>query len=89
MKHSTRRILTTHVGSLIRPPELQDHMRARQSGKGFDAKAYETCLRDSVAEVVRQQAQAGIDVGRQRLSESKASLGAPPWPCLQFCTENA
>jgi len=62
MKRSTDRILTTHVGSLIRPPALLDHLRARQAGKGFDEAAYQRCLTDSVAEVVRAQAKAGIDV---------------------------
>jgi 5-methyltetrahydropteroyltriglutamate--homocysteine methyltransferase len=62
MKRSTSRILTTHVGSLIRPPALQEFLRAKQSGKPYDALAYQKCLTDCVAEVVRQQAQAGIDV---------------------------
>src|SRR5215213_7996332 len=62
MKRSTDRILTTHVGSLIRPPELQDFIRAKQSGKPYDHAGYETCLTASVAEIVRQQAEAGIDV---------------------------
>src|SRR5579871_1951253 len=61
MKRSTARILTTHVGSLIRPKELQDLLRAKQAGKGDDA-AYEACLKDSVAWVVRRQAEAGIDI---------------------------
>ncbi len=62
MKHSTDRILTTHVGSLIRPQPLQDFLRAKQSGKNFDEAGYRKCLTDSVAEVVRQQATAGVDV---------------------------
>jgi len=62
MKRSTSRILTTHVGSLIRPQALQDFLRAKQSGKPFDQAAYDKCLSDSVAEVVRQQATAGVDV---------------------------
>jgi 5-methyltetrahydropteroyltriglutamate--homocysteine methyltransferase len=62
MKHSTNRILTTHVGSLIRPPQLQEFLRAVQSGKPYDEKAYQKCLTDTVAEVVRQQADTGIDV---------------------------
>src|SRR5258705_3815650 len=61
MKRSTDRILTTHVGSLIRPPELLDQLRARQGGKG-DQRAYEDCLKASVAAVVKRQADAGIDV---------------------------
>ena len=62
MKHSTGRILTTHVGSLIRPPQLQEFLRAVQGGKPYDEKAYQTCLTDTVAEVVRQQADIGIDI---------------------------
>jgi 5-methyltetrahydropteroyltriglutamate--homocysteine methyltransferase len=62
MKRSTSRILTSHVGSLIRPPELQDLLRAKQAGKPFDQKAYNRCLAISVAEIVRQQADVGIDV---------------------------
>src|SRR5215813_7280670 len=62
MKRSTERILTTHVGSLIRPPQLQEFLRARQKDEGFDQKAYDQCLTESVAGVVRQQAATGIDV---------------------------
>jgi 5-methyltetrahydropteroyltriglutamate--homocysteine methyltransferase len=62
MKRSSNRILTTHVGSLIRPPRLLELVRTREDGETADVRAYEECLRDSVAEVVRRQAQAGIDV---------------------------
>jgi 5-methyltetrahydropteroyltriglutamate--homocysteine methyltransferase len=62
VKRSTDRILTTHVGSLIRPPELLAHLSAKQSGKGFDEAAYQATLTSSVAKIVRQQADAGIDV---------------------------
>jgi len=62
MKHSTDRILTTHVGSLIRPADLQDFLRAKQSGKPYDEKGYHACLTRSVAEVVQRQAEAGIHV---------------------------
>src|SRR3569833_2661550 len=62
MKHSTNRILTTHVGSLIRPADLQDFLRARQSGKPYDEPGFQACLTRSVAEVVARQGQAGIDV---------------------------
>ena len=36
MQRSTERILTTHVGSLIRPPQLLEFLRAKQKGKPFD-----------------------------------------------------
>jgi 5-methyltetrahydropteroyltriglutamate--homocysteine methyltransferase len=62
MKRSSDRILTTHVGSLIRPPALQEFLRAKQSGKAYDENAYRRCLAESVAEVVCQQAEIGIDV---------------------------
>ena len=62
MKTSTDRILTTHVGSLIRPEPLQEIMRAKQGHQQFDEAAYEKCLKDSVAEVVHKQAEIGIDV---------------------------
>ena len=44
MKRSTDRILTTHVGSLIRPQALQDILRAKQAGQPYDQTAYEKCL---------------------------------------------
>ena len=62
MQRSTERILTTHVGSLIRPPQLLEFLRAKQKGEPFDTQAYETCMTDTVAEVVRRQAQSGVDV---------------------------
>jgi len=62
MKRSSNRILTTHVGSLIRPAALQEFLRARQSSKPYDETAYQKCLTDSVTEVVRQQAETGVDV---------------------------
>ena len=62
MKRSNDRILTTHVGSLIRPPALQEFLRAKQAGKPYDKSAYETCLQQSVADVVHKQAEVGVDV---------------------------
>jgi 5-methyltetrahydropteroyltriglutamate--homocysteine methyltransferase len=62
MKRSTDRILTTHVGSLIRPDALQDFLRAKQSGKPYDKAGYDACLKSSVADVVREQADVGVDV---------------------------
>jgi 5-methyltetrahydropteroyltriglutamate--homocysteine methyltransferase len=62
MKRSGKRILTTHVGSLIRPQPLQEFLRAKQAGKPYDKQAYESCLTESVGAIVHRQAQAGIDV---------------------------
>ena len=62
MRRSTERILTTHVGSLIRPDALLPLIRAKQNGAPYDEAAYHTCLASAVEEVVRKQAAAGIDV---------------------------
>ena len=62
MKRSLNRILTTHVGSLVRPPRLLELVRAKENGDAAGAQAYDQCLKDSVAEAVRRQAQAGIDI---------------------------
>ena len=58
----TDRILTTHVGSLPRPAQLLDYITAISKQVAVDEKAFERCLRDSVAEVVRQQVKSGVDI---------------------------
>lgn len=62
MRRSAQRVLTTHVGSLIRPDPLLPFIRAKQSGRPYDERAYADCLARSVQEIVKQQAAAGIDV---------------------------
>jgi 5-methyltetrahydropteroyltriglutamate--homocysteine methyltransferase len=59
---SSQRILTTHVGSLIRPDELVAFLRKIHDGEPYDAEAFQGCLKRSVAEVVRKQAEIGIDI---------------------------
>jgi 5-methyltetrahydropteroyltriglutamate--homocysteine methyltransferase len=61
MKHSTDRILTTHVGSLPRPPDLLGFLETRETGSDLDQAAFDQCLTASVDEVVRKQVAAGID----------------------------
>lgn len=62
MKRSDERILTTHAGSLIRPEAIVEHAAAQQRGEATDEAAYEQQLTDAVAEVVRKQVEAGVDV---------------------------
>jgi methionine synthase II (cobalamin-independent) len=62
MKRSTDRILTTHAGSLSRPANLIEMNRARASGESKDHKAYAQCLAAAVADVVRKQRDAGVDI---------------------------
>jgi 5-methyltetrahydropteroyltriglutamate--homocysteine methyltransferase len=61
MAYQPDRILVTHVGSLIRPPELIEFFRAIEDGKPYDEAGYEACLTESVANIVREQAETGID----------------------------
>ena len=62
MKHSTERILTTHVGSLPRPPDLLEMIQAKEQGRPIDAEAFAARVKSAVADVVRKQAEAGIDI---------------------------
>jgi 5-methyltetrahydropteroyltriglutamate--homocysteine methyltransferase len=54
------RILTTHVGSLVRPDKLVDALRARDEGR--EVADFDEVLREAVDEVVARQAQIGIDI---------------------------
>src|SRR5262245_56151632 len=56
------RILTTHVGSLVRPPKLVEFLHKIEDCQPYERAAYEACLAQSIDEVVRQQAEAGIDI---------------------------
>jgi 5-methyltetrahydropteroyltriglutamate--homocysteine methyltransferase len=56
------RIQTTHAGSLIRPDELLDFLARMERGEPVDEGAYAEVLQDAVTEVVRRQAEVGIDV---------------------------
>jgi 5-methyltetrahydropteroyltriglutamate--homocysteine methyltransferase len=61
MKRSDKRILTTHVGSIIRPQELVDKAAASSKGPA-ELKAYQDYLMKATADVVKRQAEAGIDI---------------------------
>jgi len=62
MKRSTQRFLTTHTGSLPRPPDLIRMMYAKEEGVPVDPAALSQRVADAVAEVVRKQAESGIDI---------------------------
>jgi 5-methyltetrahydropteroyltriglutamate--homocysteine methyltransferase len=62
MQRSTDRFLTTHTGSLPRPPDLIRMMFAKEEGIPVDRAALDERIRSAVADVVRRQAEAGIDV---------------------------
>src|SRR5499426_460046 len=61
MKRSQSRILTTHVGSLVRPRELVDILQRKEDGHPF-SDAERALLARHVADAVRMQAECGIDI---------------------------
>lgn len=62
MKRSTNRILTTHVGSMVRPPEVMELMRAKENGQPYDREELAGRVRNAVREVVHRQVETGIDI---------------------------
>src|SRR5580658_4614337 len=62
IQQNTDRIQTTHIGSLPRPHDLLDLMKAKFTGQPFDEKKYDALLAKSVADTVRKQAECGIDI---------------------------
>jgi 5-methyltetrahydropteroyltriglutamate--homocysteine methyltransferase len=62
MKRSTERILTTHVGSLARSDSLIPLLRLREQGQPYDREDLARLVRESVADVVRKQVEAGVDI---------------------------
>jgi 5-methyltetrahydropteroyltriglutamate--homocysteine methyltransferase len=75
MKRSTDRILTTHVGSLVKPDDLLQAVVARDEGQPHDARALEQRIRGAIEDVVRKQIEVGIDVVNDG-EFSKSSWGA-------------
>jgi 5-methyltetrahydropteroyltriglutamate--homocysteine methyltransferase len=63
MLHSEQRILTTHTGSLPRPPDLTALYARRAAGETVDAAAIDAAGKAATRDVVRKQIAAGIDVG--------------------------
>jgi 5-methyltetrahydropteroyltriglutamate--homocysteine methyltransferase len=62
LKHSTDRILTTHIGSLPRPDDLLELVWARARGEAVDEAAYQARLKDAIADLVRKQVDCGLDI---------------------------
>jgi 5-methyltetrahydropteroyltriglutamate--homocysteine methyltransferase len=62
MKRSSDRILTTHAGSLPRPPDLLELIRAKSGEEPYDQGGYASRVRTAVSEIVTKQAQLGVDV---------------------------
>jgi 5-methyltetrahydropteroyltriglutamate--homocysteine methyltransferase len=62
MKRSTDRILTTHTGSLPRPADLTATLEMLDAGTTPDLEAFDTRVRRAIADIVRKQVEAGVDI---------------------------
>lgn len=62
MKRGTQRVLTTHTGSLPRPADLVAILNAKELNSSYDQAAYDERIRRAVSEIVRRQADVGIDI---------------------------
>ena len=81
MKRSEHRILTTHVGSLPRPPALRDLLVRQDRGEVVDAAALAREAEAAVRHVVRKQLEAGIDVGNDGEQPRRPwASGRASWP---------
>lgn len=103
MDHDADRLLTTHIGSLPRPPELLELLKRRQDGETVDPDEWERTVTDATETVVRRQAEVGLDVvnnGEQprvsfnwyvanRLSGIEGTREAPLWDDLKEYPEYA
>ena len=61
LQQNTDRIQTTHIGSLPRPHNILDILKAKFSGQPYDENALEAALTSAVADVVKKQVECGID----------------------------
>jgi 5-methyltetrahydropteroyltriglutamate--homocysteine methyltransferase len=62
MQRSTEHILTTHTGSLPRPPEVREILEGRDQREARAHPEYASRVQQSVAEIVRKQTEIGLDV---------------------------
>jgi 5-methyltetrahydropteroyltriglutamate--homocysteine methyltransferase len=62
IQNNTNRIQTTHIGSLPRPHDLLDIMKAKLNKQPYDESKYQSLLTKAVADSVRKQAECGIDI---------------------------
>src|SRR5881296_3178548 len=81
MKRSEHRFLTTHVGSLPRPPALRDLLVRQDRGEAVDRGAFAREAEAAVSHVVRKQVEAGIDVGNDG---EQPRVGFSTYPALRM-----
>ena len=72
MRWSDERILTTHTGSLPRPPELTRLYVRRARGSAVDAAELDRLGKEALRQIVDKQAASGIDIGNNGEQQREA-----------------
>ena len=62
LQQNTDHIQTTHIGSLPRPHDLLDLLKAKYSGQAYDESKLASVLTQSIADCVRKQVDCGIEI---------------------------
>src|SRR4029077_9884574 len=62
LQQNTDRIQTTHIGSLPRPHNVLDLLKAKRNGKPYDQAALDKAITEAVRDSVRKQVDCGIDI---------------------------
>lgn len=62
LQQNTDRIRTTHIGSLPRPHDVLDMLKAKLTGQPYEQGALDAAIAEAVAEAVRRQVECGIDI---------------------------
>ena len=76
-QQNTDRIQTTHIGSLPRPHDLLDIMKAKLNKQPYDESKYNALLTKAVADSVREMSERGrLHRGRGQLQREH---GRVPW----------
>jgi 5-methyltetrahydropteroyltriglutamate--homocysteine methyltransferase len=89
MQTSTERILTTHVGSIPRPESIRALLRARLGGQTIDEAALAARAAEAVTEMVRRQAEVGLDVVSDGEMSKTSFLGYTDARLTGFVTTTA
>ena len=89
MRTSTDRILTTHVGSLVRPESIRALLRARLKGEAVDEAELAARVEEAVRDVVRRQAEVGIDIVSDGEMSKTSFLGYTDERLTGFATSTA
>src|SRR4051812_29170956 len=62
LQQNTDRIQTTHIGSLPRPRDVLDLLKAKFAGQPYDQNVLDATIAKAVKEAVQKQVECGIDI---------------------------